>query len=144
STGNTTVPAGAAISTKDLLGQTVVDPQGNSVGKIDSALIDDSGKVKYLIVGVGGFLGIGEKDVALRWEELQNKNGDKLVSNMTKEQLKALPTYRYSDAKRRGSVYPYREGLTANPYLAEGVAPTNSGTLASNNAATTASTTAVD
>ena len=37
---------------------------------------------------------------------------------MTKDQLKAMPTYRYSDARRRGTVYPYRQDLTANPYLA--------------------------
>jgi sporulation protein YlmC with PRC-barrel domain len=146
---NVAVPPDAAISTKDLIGRSVVDPQGNSVGKIDSALIDDSGKVKYLIVGVGGFLGIGEKDVALRWDDLQQKDADKLVSSMTKDQLKAMPTYRYSDAKRRGTVYPYREDLTTNPYLAEGVAPTNNGmanngTMASNNAATTGGTAAVD
>ena len=119
-----------------MLGRSVVDTQGNSVGKIDSALIDDSGKVKYLIVGVGGFLGIGEKDVALRWDDLLQKNGDKLVSSMTKEQLKALPSYRYSDATRRGTVYPYRQDLTANPYLAEGVAPSTSGATVANNAAT--------
>jgi sporulation protein YlmC with PRC-barrel domain len=133
STGNTAVPADATISTKDLLGRSVVDAQGKRVGKIDSALIDDSGKVKYLIVGVGGFLGIGEKDVALRWDDLQQKNGDQLVSNMTKEQLKAMPTYQYSDAKRRGTVYPYRQDLTTNPYLAEGIAPTNSGATVSKN-----------
>jgi len=137
SNGTMTAPADASISTKDLLGRSVVDIQGNSVGKIDSALIDDSGKVKYLIVGVGGFLGIGEKDVALRWDDLQQKNGDQLVSNMTKDQLKAMPTYRYSDAKRRGTVYPYRQDLTANPYLAEGVAPSNGGTAVPNTASGT-------
>jgi sporulation protein YlmC with PRC-barrel domain len=144
STGNTAAPADATISTKDLLGRSVVDPRGNSVGKIDSALIDDSGKVKYLIVGVGGFLGIGEKDVALRWDDLQQKNANQLVSNMTKEQLKAMPTYRYSDAKRRGTIYPYRQDLTANPYLAEGVAPINSGATVSTNAAATANVITAD
>src|SRR5690348_2813165 len=141
----TLVAANAAdtVDAKNLVGQTVVDAQGKTLGKIDSVLVDDSGKVKYLIVGVGGFLGIGEKDVALRWDDLQQKNGDQLISNMTKDQLKAMPTYRYSDARRRGTVYPYRQDLTANPYLAEGVAPTNSGATSSNNAAT-ASTTAVD
>ena len=93
------------VDAKNLVGQTVVDAEGKTLGEIDSVLVDAGGKVKYLIVGVGGFLGIGEKDVALRWDDLQRKTGDKLVANVTKDQLTTMPAYRYGDASRRGTVY---------------------------------------
>ena len=45
--------------------QDVYDKGQTSVGKIDDVLMDKSGKITALMVGVGGFLGVGEKDVAL-------------------------------------------------------------------------------
>ena len=44
----------------DYYKQNVYDPSKNTVGKIDDVLIDKSGKITALIVGVGGFLGMGE------------------------------------------------------------------------------------
>ena len=49
----------------DYYKQDVYDNGQNTVGKIDDVLIDKAGKITTLMVGVGGFLGIGEKDVAL-------------------------------------------------------------------------------
>ena len=43
--------------------QAVYDPKESKIGDIDDVLIDKSGKVTGLVVGVGGFLGAGEKDV---------------------------------------------------------------------------------
>src|SRR5260221_6102026 len=113
------VAAADAVDATNLVGRTVVDSKGATLGKIDSVLVDAGGKVHYVVVGVGGFLGIGEKDVALRWDELSNQNGDKLVANLTKEQVTAMPGYKYADATRRGTVYPYGDDLVANPYLAD-------------------------
>jgi sporulation protein YlmC with PRC-barrel domain len=48
-----------------LIGMTVVDPDNNTIGEVDDLLVEKDGRVHALIVGVGGFLGIGEKDVAL-------------------------------------------------------------------------------
>src|SRR5205814_162312 len=101
----------------NLIGRTVVDSKGATLGKIDGVLVDAAGMVKYVIVGVGGFLGIGEKDVALRWDQLNSQSGDKLIADLTKEQLTSMPGYRYTDVKRRGTVYSYDEGLAANPIL---------------------------
>src|SRR4029077_9929363 len=82
------------------------------------ALIDGDGKVRYVIVRVGGFLGLGERDVALRWDQLTMADNDqKIVVNMTKEQLNALPAHRFADASSKGKVYAYDEDLKTNPYL---------------------------
>jgi PRC-barrel domain len=46
--------------------QNVYDPSDNKIGEIVDVLVDQEGRVNALIIGVGGFLGAGEKDVAGR------------------------------------------------------------------------------
>ncbi len=48
-----------------LVGVAVYDSNNKSVGKIDDLLLDHDGKITTVVIGVGGFLGIGKKDVAL-------------------------------------------------------------------------------
>ena len=45
--------------------QNVYDPSDSKIGEIMDVLVDREGKIGVLIVGVGGFVGVGEKDVAL-------------------------------------------------------------------------------
>jgi sporulation protein YlmC with PRC-barrel domain len=45
--------------------QNVYDPGDNKIGEIMDVLVDREGKATALIIGVGGFLGMGEKDVAV-------------------------------------------------------------------------------
>ena len=120
---STTTPSVAVTGTADvankMIGRTVFNPSGEKVGEVESALIDGNGKVRYVIVGVGGFLGLGERDVALRWDQLTMADNDqKIVVNMTKEQLAALPVHRFADASSKGKVYAYNEDLKTNAYLA--------------------------
>ena len=66
------------------------------IGDINDIVITPEGKVSSVIVGVGGFLGIGEKDVAVNYETIEwvERDGDRwLVANMTREQLEAAPTF---------------------------------------------------
>jgi sporulation protein YlmC with PRC-barrel domain len=51
--------------------QSVYDPQDNKIGEIMDVLVARDGKVTALIIGVGGFLGIGEKDVAVPFNAVQ-------------------------------------------------------------------------
>ena len=69
--------------------QDVYDKGQNSVGKIDDVLIDKSGKITALMVGVGGFLGAGEKDVALPFTAVHSeKKNDKWY--LTVDETKTL------------------------------------------------------
>ena len=64
--------------------------------------VDKEGRVSAVIVGVGGFLGIGEKDVAVPFSALKvaEKNGDHyLVMNTSKEALEKAPGYTYDRTK---------------------------------------------
>jgi hypothetical protein len=61
------------------------------------------------MVGVGGFLGVGEREVQLAWKDLQiADNGEKVTVNMTKDQLKAMAPYTYKDTSWRGNVFSDR------------------------------------
>ena len=79
--------------------QSVYDPSDNKIGEIEDVLVDRSGKATGLIIGVGGFLGAGEKDVAVPFNAVQvtNKNNNKwyLVMNTTKDALKNAKGFKY-------------------------------------------------
>lgn len=78
----------------ELLGAQIVNAQGDEIGEIEDLLIDQDNKISKAIVEVGGFLGIGSKFVPVDIAKLKKgANQQGFVSDMTKEQLKALPEY---------------------------------------------------
>src|SRR5258706_9569415 len=95
------------IDAHKLIGQSIQNQADNkTVGKIDSVMLDSSGKVQRVVVGVGGFLGMGKKDVAIDWNQIQvTDNGRKVVMNADKNQLKAMPEYAWPKDHGRGSVW---------------------------------------
>jgi hypothetical protein len=89
-------------------GTDVVGPNDESIGGVNDMLFDKSGKIVGVIVGVGGFLGIGQKSVAIDMSAFQvvpaisgnasasNDPSDiKLRVAWTKEQLQQAPDFRY-------------------------------------------------
>ena len=91
------------ISASELLNENVLNDANEKVGDINDVVIDSNGKVAAVIVGVGGFLGMGEKDVALTFDQLSfaTDNNDPLVvkTNATKEGLQAAPQYTKPDKR---------------------------------------------
>ena len=79
--------------------QNVYDPSDNKIGQIMDVLMDREGKAIALVVGVGGFLGMGEKDVAVPFSAVRvtSKDDNKfyLVMNATKDALKSAKGFRY-------------------------------------------------
>jgi sporulation protein YlmC with PRC-barrel domain len=73
------------------------DPQSDNIGEVNDLVIGPDGKITHAIVGVGGFLGIGEKSVAVPFDQLQvaqNEGGEiRLIYAATREQLEAAPAY---------------------------------------------------
>ena len=97
------VPANSATVT-DWYKQSVYDPSDNKIGEIMDVLVDREGKVTALIVGVGGFLGAGEKDVAVPFNAVhaatRNNNSNSsskwyLVMNSSKDALKNAKGFKY-------------------------------------------------
>jgi len=67
-----------------------------NIGDVNDIVLTAEGKADQLVIGVGGFLGIGEKNVALPYEDFDwaEKDGDRwLVMATTKEQLQAMPDF---------------------------------------------------
>jgi sporulation protein YlmC with PRC-barrel domain len=117
-TTGTVVGSPTAVDAAKLVGRNIVNTNGDTVGEIDNVIIDQSGKVRYVIVGVGGFLGIGKRDVAMAWDDLTiSENGEKVTTTATKDQLAALPEYKSPESVKPGSVYSYDEAVKSNPSL---------------------------
>jgi sporulation protein YlmC with PRC-barrel domain len=78
--------------------QNVYDPGDNKIGDVKDVLVSEDGKVTALIISVGGFLGIGEKDVAVPFSSVKQKMKDGksyLTLDTTKEALKSAPGFTY-------------------------------------------------
>lgn len=94
----TAAPSDSATIT-DYYKQDVYDPQQSKVGTVDDVLVDKSGKVTALVIGVGGFLGAGEKDVIVPFTSVKGeKKNDKwrLTLDETKDNLKSAPGFQYN------------------------------------------------
>jgi sporulation protein YlmC with PRC-barrel domain len=106
----TSVPA-EALSIRTYYNEDVYDNQDNKIGVVNDILLDKDGRVSTVIIGAGGFLGVGEKDVAVPFTALKvaEKAGDRyLVINATKEALEKAPGYIYDEVK--GVWVPAKEG----------------------------------
>jgi sporulation protein YlmC with PRC-barrel domain len=79
--------------------QSVYDPSDSKIGTIEDVLLDADRKASKLVIGVGGFLAIGEKNVVVPFDAVQfkEKDGNKWypVMNMTKDQLKTAQGFKF-------------------------------------------------
>jgi sporulation protein YlmC with PRC-barrel domain len=79
------------------IGQAVTNHAGETIGDINDLLFDKSGRISTAVIGVGGFLGIGEKSVAIPFGSLSfatDPKGKRVVSiPLSKESLQAAPAF---------------------------------------------------
>ena len=115
-------------------GTDVIGPNNEKIGDVSDILFDKSGKVVGVIVGVGGFLGIGQKDVAIDMSAFQiipaaqadantgstnraatsnDPNDVKLKVSWTKDQLKSAPSFERYKAASATSTAPTRPATPA-------------------------------
>ncbi|NYT67842.1 PRC-barrel domain-containing protein [Pusillimonas noertemannii] len=105
STGSSASDSSAAESTPDasagdsfkakLQGKSVYNENDEKVGDIKDLVMSSDNKVTHVILGVGGFVGVGEHPVAIPINEIK-ESGDKLtLQGYTKDQLKEMPAYEY-------------------------------------------------
>jgi sporulation protein YlmC with PRC-barrel domain len=87
---------------KTLMGKTIYNDAGQKVGKVDDLIISPDKKVSFVIVGAGGFIGIGRHDVAIPVTQVEDKAGKLVMRGATKEMIKGMPAFVYvNDAARR-------------------------------------------
>ena len=106
----------ATADTRKLIGRNIKNADGDTIGEIKSIYINKDAKVDSVMVGVGGFLGVGEREVRIAWSDLKiTDNGEKVMVNMTKDELKAKPEYRYRNEAWRGQVFTDTGPWAARP-----------------------------
>jgi hypothetical protein len=123
---NTTQTASAAglWQGSKLIHMDVYNTENQKIGDIKELMVDKTGKIESAVIGVGGFLGMGEHDVAIKFGELKWSNQkpsnnsassssgattgtgsagaanttypDHAILNASKDQLKAMPNFDYS------------------------------------------------
>ena len=84
-----------------LIGASIYGPDNSSIGEINDVILGSDGRIKAAVIGVGGFLGVGEKNVAVPFEALNvsrkpnSDSIDKITVSYTKDQLKNAPKFAY-------------------------------------------------
>ncbi len=89
----------AAIQASRVIGTSVYNTAGESIGTIEDVMLDKmSNGIMFAVIGFGGFLGIGEKYHAVPWSTLDySTDSDGYVVPFTKEQLQSAPAYSIED-----------------------------------------------
>jgi hypothetical protein len=90
-----------------LVGTTVTGPDNASIGDVNDLVLEGNGTIKAVVIGVGGFLGIGEKNIAVPFKSLvithaqDSERIGKVSATFTKDQLTNAPTFQwYTVAKK--------------------------------------------
>lgn len=81
----------------DFIGTPVTTKDGQQLGKISNLVFGQEGSIELAVIGVGGFLGIGEKEIAVPFESVKSgevNNKQVFILDATKEQLQAAPAYK--------------------------------------------------
>ena len=83
-----------------ILGQRVIDAKGVVIGRLVDILVDANGQPQAAVIDFGGFMGVGNRKIAVHWGALKFSPGDpkrKIAVEMTPDQIKAAPEFRNPD-----------------------------------------------
>lgn len=114
STAGGTMPENAlhGMRGNEIVGQNVYGANGEEIGEVDNVVIQrGSNGTPAVLVGVGGFLGIGERDVAISLDQLSMEQ-DRLVTDMTRDQIAAMEAYDENNWDSWDANRPMNEAVT--------------------------------
>jgi sporulation protein YlmC with PRC-barrel domain len=117
--------AGAVLAS-ELIGQNVYSPANETLGDVNDVVWSDEDGIQGLVVGVGGFLGIGEKEVAVSYDAFDIRSdgngGEKLVLSATADELAAAPDF-LTNAEKLAMLQSEQQKQALPPATSGGVAP---------------------
>ncbi len=119
------------------------DPNANSIGDVNDLIIGKDGSITDAVVGVGGFLGIGEKNVAVPFDKLkvEDNNGDiRLIYAATKEELQNAPAFDRTAYDPAARAAQQNAAAAANAPVTTPLAPALTGAPAPQTATNSANT----
>lgn len=89
------------VSANDYIGKAIYNAENNSIGDVNDLIMEQNGGIVAAVVGVGGFLGIGEKDVAVPMSKITMSRDDsnkvRLTTTETADSLKSAPEFKTLD-----------------------------------------------
>ncbi len=87
-----------AMRGNQIVGKSVYGANGHEIGEVDNVVLSRTGsRSPAVVVGVGGFLGIGERNVAIPLDRLNMGNDNRLVTEMTRDQISGMQAYDQND-----------------------------------------------
>ncbi len=113
-----------------ILGRTVFSPKGDTVGRLVDVLVDAAGLPQAAVLDVGGFLGVGNRIIAVHWNSLHFQPTDKdhpITIDMPADEISAAPQYTDTTAPAQVVVPhappPATLGVVAKPLPAAPASP---------------------
>lgn len=106
------------VNAKDLAAMSVYGSDGKKIGGVNKVLADNSNDIKAVTLDVGGFLGIGAKEVVLPIDKVQKgTEKDRLQTSLTKDEIEKLSKWQSEDSSKspRGSSSPGRTAPSPSP-----------------------------
>jgi hypothetical protein len=81
-----------------ILGRKVTSSAGEDMGRVIDVVVDRDGQVRAAVIDFGGFLGVGNRKVAVDWSALHfaptGSKDDRITLDLTRDQVKAAPQYK--------------------------------------------------
>lgn len=118
----TPVPGASAVQSvapetaEAILGQRVTDSGGKDLGRLVDVLVDANAQPQAAVIDFGGFMGVGNRKIAVHWSALHFNPGDpkrKITLEMTPDQIKAAPEF--LNPNKAASVVTPAEPAPASP-----------------------------
>jgi sporulation protein YlmC with PRC-barrel domain len=90
----------------NIIDHVVKNDRGEELGEVDDLIMSRNGKIKKVVLSVGGFLGIGDRLVAVQFRSLRINEKGEIIYNVTKEQLEKHPEFNYRKEGLYGNYFP--------------------------------------
>jgi hypothetical protein len=113
------------VSVMSILGKKVQSPKGDDLGRVVDVLADSGGRVRVAIIDFGGFLGVGDRKIAVDWPLLRfnpDRSDPSLLLSLSREKLKAAPEYK-DDPRPKTLMVPEPAAAPAAAPAAPATAP---------------------
>jgi sporulation protein YlmC with PRC-barrel domain len=85
---------------KDMMGKAVYNDKNEKIGDVNDLIFSRNNAASFAVIGVGGFLGVGEHDVAVPLSHIKHESDKLILPGATKEALKSMPEFKYAKSER--------------------------------------------
>ena len=81
------------------MGKAVYNDNNEKIGDVNDVIFSRNNSASFVVIGVGGFLGMGEHDVAVPLSRIKHDNDKLILAGATKEALKLMPEFKYAKSE---------------------------------------------